>query len=112
MSACGGGGNNGGNEPGNTNSNTGGNNNDQSQPVVIADIPEIYNKRCLSCHAADLSGNMGKNSNLQRVGSRLDREKIEDIIRNGKPNTFMTAQASRLTEEEIEMLADWLSELK
>jgi|HigsolmetaAR204D_1030405.scaffolds.fasta_scaffold00025_66 cytochrome c551 len=103
MTACGGG-NSGGNTA-NGGSNTG-------NKVVVTDIPEAYNKTCVGCHAADLSGNVGAKSNLQKVGSRLNRDQIEDIIRNGKQGTNMPAMGNRLSDEEITELADWLATLK
>jgi len=107
--ACGGGG--AGNDGANSGGANAGGNDTSGNTVVITDIPQAYNNTCLSCHAADLSGNM-PNTNLQRVGSRLSRDEIADIITNGKPNTMMQSQANRLSEEEINELADWLSTLK
>lgn len=72
---------------------------------------EIFkNNRCITCHATDLRGTAGLNSNLQQVGSRLTKEEIIEVITNGRRT--MPAQKDNLTAEQIELLADWLVELK
>lgn len=76
-----------------------------AHPEVIA----LYEASCIYCHASDLRGHVGESSNLQTVGARRTKEEIIDTIRNGKGQ--MPAQ-SRLSEEEIERLADWLITLK
>lgn len=66
----------------------------------------IYQANCISCHATDLSGQMGPQTNLQQVSDRLNTEQIEDIIKNG--GSAMPAQ-SHLSDEEVGLLANWLS---
>lgn len=70
----------------------------------------IFQQNCVSCHASDLSGNMGAASNLQQVGSRLSQEEIANVITNGKGQ--MPAQSSRVTPEEIQALSVWLAKLQ
>lgn len=90
--------------------NTG--NNQDGSVNAVSEAPAAYRNSCIGCHAADLRGNVGPNSNLQKVGSRLSRDEIADIIANGKPNTRMPAFNKQLSEEEIQELADWLAEMK
>lgn len=78
------------------------------------DHPEaelIYrNAQCITCHASDLSGHVGEPSNLQTVGAKRSREEIIETIRNGKGQ--MPPQEHKLTDLEIEQLANWLVTLK
>ena len=69
----------------------------------------IFEQNCITCHAADLSGRVGEQSNLQDVGARLSKEQIIDTIKNG--GQIMPAQ-TQLSDEEIEKLANWLSTIK
>ncbi|GMK42674.1 hypothetical protein PCCS19_57340 [Paenibacillus sp. CCS19] len=67
----------------------------------------LYNARCISCHAADLSGKVGPDSDLRTVGSRMTKEEIVKQITEG--GDIMPAFASKLSADEIDRLADWLS---
>ncbi|PWV97300.1 cytochrome c551 [Paenibacillus cellulosilyticus] len=67
----------------------------------------LYNARCISCHATDLSGKVGPDSDLRTVGSRMTKEQIVQEITNG--GDIMPAFASKLNADEINALADWLS---
>lgn len=69
----------------------------------------IYEQSCIRCHAADLSGRVGEQSNLQHVGARLHKEQIIDTIKNG--GQIMPPQ-KQLSDEEIETLANWLAAKK
>lgn len=94
-------------------SNSNGNSNKGAEAQYFtpehSEAEAIYkNGTCISCHAIDLSGHVGEPSNLQKVGAKRSREEIIDTIRNGKGQ--MPAQ--RLTDVEIEQLADWLITLK
>lgn len=101
LTACGGGNNS---KSGNGGGNGGG--------AAMAEKPAAYNSRCLSCHGTDLKGNVGGNSNISKIGSRLTRDQIYDTIANGKSGTSMPAFGNVLSEEEINELADWLASLK
>lgn len=71
----------------------------------------LYNSNnCVSCHAADLSGNMGGNTNLKKVGSRLSKDEIAQVISEGRG--VMPSFADSLSQEEIDQLAEWLSTKK
>lgn len=70
----------------------------------------IFKSNCVSCHANDLSGNMGGNTNLQKVGGKLSKDEIVKVIAEGRG--IMPAFSSSLSDDEIEQLADWLSTKK
>lgn len=65
----------------------------------------LYRQSCLSCHGADLSGRSGPN--LQKVGSTYSEAEIKDIIQNGKGR--MPSFKSRLTDEQLDELTQWLA---
>jgi Cytochrome c, mono- and diheme variants len=68
----------------------------------------LYNARCISCHAADLSGKVGPDSDLRTVGSRMTKEEIVKQIADG--GDIMPAFANKLSADDIDKLAAWLSE--
>lgn len=76
--------------------------------AIAAEAQEIYQNRCIKCHGRDLEGRVGPNSNLQGIGSRLSVEEIADTIREGR--SPMPAFQGILTEEEIQTIAEWLSQ--
>jgi len=85
---------------------SGGTTNEKVDATFIQ-VPELYKQNCLSCHGDQLQGRVGPG--LQNVGERLTKEEIARLITNGKGG--MPSFASRLQEENIESLADWLSGL-
>lgn len=76
--------------------------------AIAAEAQEIYQNRCINCHGRDLEGRVGPNSNLQGIGSRLSVEEIAATIREGR--SPMPAFQGILTEEEIQTIAEWLSQ--
>ncbi|GIP15784.1 hypothetical protein J40TS1_14260 [Paenibacillus montaniterrae] len=72
-----------------------------------ADVEAIYKARCISCHAIDLSGKMGEQTNLQQVHVRLSYDEIAAKISMG--GKTMPAFEESLSAEEINALAAWLS---
>lgn len=70
----------------------------------------LFKQNCVSCHGADLKGRVGKQSNLEAVGTRLSVEELADVIANGRD--LMPAFSGKLSESEIQALAIWLSGLK
>lgn len=67
----------------------------------------LYRSNCISCHGTGLAGNMGADSDLRAVGSRLTEAQIAAQIANG--GGLMPAMKDRLTAEEIGKLAAWLA---
>lgn len=72
----------------------------------VAAPEDIFSNNCAACHANDLSGGMGPN--LTKVGAKLSKDDIHDIILNGRGN--MPAQ--NVSEEESQAVAGWLAEKK
>lgn len=74
------------------------------------DAPEktgaVYRANCVSCHGSDLQGRMGTQTNLQKVGARMTKPEIVEQIKHG--GRSMPPQ-DRLTDEQIEGLAEWLA---
>lgn len=75
--------------------------------AVAADAEAIYAQSCVGCHAADLTGNLGPNSDISAVGSRLSEEEIRNVISNGRGG--MPAFQNQLSAEEIDALSAWLA---
>ena len=73
-----------------------------------AGVASLYKANCVNCHGSDLQGRVGANTNLQKVGSRMDASEIVNQIEQGKG--VMPGFSDSLTEEEITALADWLAE--
>lgn len=78
--------------------------------TAAAEAEAIFKNRCIQCHGRNLEGRMGDKSNLQQVGARLSREEIAETIRNGRDQ--MPSFAGTLSDEEIEVLSEWLSTQK
>lgn len=80
---------------------------DQNQTQVSLDPQETYSQNCAMCHGGNLEGGMGPT--LQKVGSKMDKAKIDQIIKNGIGN--MPAQ-TQVTPQAREKLAEWLAQKK
>jgi len=72
------------------------------------DTLAFYRSNCISCHGADLSGNMGPESDLRKVGARLSEAQIVRQITDG--GKLMQPMKDRLSAQEIDALAAWLAE--
>lgn len=79
---------------------------EKSEEQATTDPEKIYEQNCLSCHGSDLSGQVGPS--LQKVGSKLSKDDIANIIKNGKGS--MPPQ--QLGNEQVSAIATWLSEKK
>ena len=75
----------------------------------FSEAQAIFQNQCVSCHGADLQGTMA-NTNLTQVGSRLSQEEIAQVITNGR--NIMPSFKGKLSEEEINLLAEWLATKK
>ncbi|WP_047981473.1 cytochrome c550 [Ornithinibacillus contaminans] len=80
---------------------------EQAEEGGMEDPEEIFASSCVSCHGADLSGGFGPN--LQTVGANLSVDEIKDVITNGRGD--MPPQG-HLSEGEISIISEWLSEKK
>lgn len=83
---------------------SGGNNNDANTEEVTTDPEEIFASNCASCHGDDLSGGAGPD--LTAVGGSLSEDDIKDVITNGQG----TMPGGLVDGEELDILAEWLSE--
>lgn len=83
---------------------------EQAMAGASDEIQTIYTKNCLSCHGGSLEGKIGPNTNLQKVGSRMNKEQIAKQINQG--GNGMPGFGGKLKPEEAEALAAWLAEKK
>lgn len=78
---------------------------DEADEGETTDDPEeIFESNCASCHGGDLSGGMGPD--LTSVGADHSEDEIHDIIMNGKGDM----PAGMATEDEADVLSDWLAD--
>lgn len=108
LSACGGGNQTGTPAPGGT--TDGGTTPPAGDAAQTADAQAIFKQNCTSCHGDNLEGRMGGNTNLQQVGGRKSKEDIASRIANG--GNGMPPFKDKLTESEVDALADWLAAKK
>jgi cytochrome c551 len=87
--------------------NEAGNQSSSTNPET-AEVPMVYKQNCMSCHGGNLQGVVGPS--LQKIGSELSLEELENIIRNGKGS--MPGFANKLDQANIDELVLWLSEQK
>ena len=82
-----------------------------SKPISLStassEVQSLYKARCISCHATDLSGKMGEQTNLQLIYESLSYDEIVATITNG--GEIMQPFKDKLSEQEINSLAAWLS---
>ncbi|MCR8659546.1 c-type cytochrome [Paenibacillus endoradicis] len=78
-----------------------------SLSTASSDVQSIYKARCISCHASDLSGKMGEKTNLQQIYDSSSYDDIVVMITNG--GSIMPSFKDKLSEQEINSLAAWLS---
>jgi len=71
-----------------------------------ADAAKASYQSCAGCHGGNLEGGAGPA--LSDVGSRLSKDEILDIIKNGRPGM----PAGLLQGDEAENVAAWLADQK
>ncbi len=73
------------------------------------DASGLYSTNCVACHGADREGVIGLGKPLTSDAlAPLSNSAVKDIILNGRPNTLMTSWKDRLSQEEIDALAQFL----
>ncbi|WP_246239485.1 c-type cytochrome [Paenibacillus anseongensis] len=82
----------------------------ESNPAFVKAQELFTANKCISCHGVDLAGRAGAKTNLQKVGSQMTKEQIASQIKNGGGG--MPAYSTKLSEEEVGQLSDWLSSKK
>ncbi|WP_373230006.1 c-type cytochrome [Cohnella sp.] len=73
--------------------------------VNAAEAEALYKKNCIGCHAVDLGGGAGPN--LQRTGANLSIDEIHNRISEGRGG--MPAFEGKLTDDQIQILTQWLA---
>lgn len=67
---------------------------------------EIVKQSCTSCHGEQLQGAVGPN--LQKIGGKLSKDEIQEIIVNGKGNM----PGGMVPAEQASEVAEWLAKKK
>jgi cytochrome c5 len=93
------------------------NNKIDEQLVVEIDETRIatLQRSCMSCHGVDLSGVPGDGPSLNNIGSRLSKEELTEILKNGTGNGRMPKgllEGGISKEGDLEMMVEWLSQKK
>ncbi|MBI4531950.1 MAG: cytochrome b N-terminal domain-containing protein [Candidatus Latescibacteria bacterium] len=84
----------------------------QDRPVIEEGGRVLYETGCLQCHVIFDTGTKGMAPDLSQVGARREEEWIVDQIRNSRshnPGSVMPIYGEKLTTEEIEAVAEFLS---
>lgn len=79
--------------------------------MAIAQTAEgqaVYESNCVACHAADLSGGVGKALNAGSAAADLPDGQLVDIITNGVSGTAMPAWGDQLSAEEITAVVSYI----
>ncbi|MDD9271084.1 c-type cytochrome [Paenibacillus sp. GCM10023248] len=82
----------------------------ETAPAYVKAQELFTANKCISCHGVDLSGKVGSKTNLQKVGAKMTEEQIAKQIRDGGGG--MPAYGTKLSEEDIGLLSNWLSSKK
>lgn len=77
-----------------------------SEASYDADAAKASYQACAGCHGGNLEG--GSGPALNNVGSRLSKEEILNVIKNGRPGM----PAGLLKGDEAENVAAWLADQK
>jgi mono/diheme cytochrome c family protein len=75
---------------------------------IAADGKSVFEANCVNCHGAD--GKMGLSGSKDLTASVLSRDEMKNIILNGK--NAMAAYKDQLSDEQIESVLTYISELK
>lgn len=78
-----------------------------AQDSASSDIDQLYRQQCAACHGPDRLGGMGP-ALLPENLSRLRKTEALEVIREGRPATQMNGFGSRLTEQQIADLTDYI----
>jgi mono/diheme cytochrome c family protein len=81
-------------------------------PGTTSAGPQLFaSLGCDTCHSiAGKGGDVGPT--LNAIGSKLSRDQIADIVKNGKPNTAMPPIGPGASDEQVKELVDYLTSLK
>jgi mono/diheme cytochrome c family protein len=88
-----------------------------TNPGTAIDPAALYQRYCSACHGENGDGNSLAQSALatkprdftaEESRLRLSREYMIAIVRDGRPHTPMTARSTRLSQQEIEAVVDYI----
>ncbi|MNI67383.1 Cytochrome c-551 precursor [compost metagenome] len=79
----------------------------ETNPTYVQAAELFQKMNCISCHGVNLEGKAGPKTNLKQVGASRSQEEIAAKISNG--GNGMPVFKSKLSEDEINLLAQWLS---
>ncbi|MGG4264112.1 cytochrome c551 [Peribacillus simplex] len=80
--------------------------NSETTTAGAGDAAKIYENKCSGCHAVNLEGGVGPN--LTKVGSKLSKAEIENVIANGQG----AMPKAIIKGKEASMVAEWLANHK
>lgn len=72
------------------------------------EVSSLLKAHCMTCHGNDLQGLVGPS--LQAIGSSMSKEEIYAVVAEGAKG--MPAFKSRLDEQQLDALAEWLASQK
>nr|WP_249365447.1 cytochrome c [Cytobacillus citreus] len=101
LAACGG-----ANDADKKDTDTGTTNGGETTTADAGDAQKLYDQKCSSCHGGDLTGGVGPA--LDKAGSKLSKEDIENILANGKGQM----PPGLLKGDEASKVAEWLAAKK
>ena len=90
---------------------------DPSKAPAAIDAPAIYLRHCAACHGERGDGNSRAQAALakkprdftaEESRQRLTREYMIAIVRDGRPHTPMMPRSTRLSQDEIEAVVDYI----
>jgi len=88
---------------------------EESIEIVEANDPamELVKANCIGCHAVDLKGQKAlKVPALRGVGDILTKEELVETVTNGRAGGAMPSFKEKLTADQIDQIATWLSKQK
>lgn len=79
-----------------------------TEAIASANPEDIYQQNCSSCHGQNFEGTVGPS--LKGIGDKISVDEIKETITNGKG--IMPPFSGTFTDEQIEKMAQWVSEIK
>lgn len=80
----------------------------ETSETAAVDVQQIIQSKCISCHGENLQG-QGNFPNISKIGAKLSKDEILNVIKNGKGNM---PKITDISDDEADAVAKWLSEQK
>jgi cytochrome c551 len=80
----------------------------KTSETAAVDAQQVIQSKCIACHGENLQG-QGNFPNISKIGAKLSKDEILNVIKNGKGNM---PKISDISDDEAEAVAKWLSEQK